>query len=100
MLVYGDCIRTVTGELRVAALLGRASAHLQFLSEWDVLGPVVVHELVHLLLPDLPHGHGVMRAGLGLEDWAAAGPRLDAHTAGRLAAAISARNAAAHVAGR
>jgi hypothetical protein len=94
MTVFRGCVSETTTMLRQRAFIGSASSALKFLADVDVLAPIVVHELIHLLLPGELHGEGLAKGLLDENDWDLAARRslkLESATAIRLKRALAAR---------
>ncbi len=94
MTAFRACVTETTKTLRTRSLLGGAASVLRFLTEADVLAPIVVHELIHLLLPGEVHGLGLWKGVLDQGDWERAahgGLRLQSATATRLQEVLAAR---------
>ena len=94
MTIFRGCVAETRRELRTGALSEQGvSFALLSLSEPDILGAVVVHELIHLVLPDEVHGRGLFKATLDPRDWmdmASGWPQLDAALVSRLDRALAA----------
>jgi hypothetical protein len=99
MSVYRGCVASTSKRLRQLALNRKASTVLLDLTEADMLAPIVIHEVVHLLLPGEAHGEsGIWKAALNSDDWEHVGQgqlKLSAALRTRLRAAFSARAARA-----
>ena len=94
--VYRGCVAGVASKVRRNAGHDERRALLK-LTEVDVLAPIVVHEMLHLLIPGEVHGSGICKAVLDkgdLERAARGVLRLDAETTRRLRAALAVRNRA------
>ena len=95
MSVYRGCVTSTSKHLRQLAFNRKASTVVLDLTEADMLAPIVIHEVVHLLLPAEAHGgSGIWKAVLNSEDWEHVGQgklRLSAALRTRLRAAFSAR---------
>jgi hypothetical protein len=93
MTVFRGCVLDTRRELRAGAIAEQGVAFaLLSLSESDILGAVVVHELIHLMLPDEVHGKGLFKATLDARDWlevAAGWPQLDTALVSRLDRALA-----------
>ena len=92
MSVYRRCVIDTSQHLRALAMGRRASTVLLELTEADMLAPIVVHEVVHLLLPAEPHGLGIWKAALTPDDWERLGEgelKLGAQLRARLRAVFS-----------
>jgi hypothetical protein len=94
MTIFRGCVADTRRELRNGAISEQGiSFALLSLSEPDILAAVVVHELIHLVLPDEVHGRGLFKATLDPRDWldmAAGWPQLDASLVSRLDRALAA----------
>ena len=75
MTVYRDCVAETTRDLHALALR-QGLPDLRNLAEADVLAPIVLHEVIHLLLPEEAHGAGLFKGELHLGDWMDAADRL------------------------
>ena len=97
MSVYRGCVTSTSKHLRQLALNRKASTVLLDLTEADILAPIVIHEVVHLLLPAEAHGgSGIWKPALNSEDWEHVGEgelRLGVALRTRLRAVFSARAA-------
>ncbi len=94
MTVYGPCVTQIADELRWRAVHPPVDVALLMLTETDVLAPIVVHEVIHLLLPGEVHGAGIWKAVLDLGDWervAHGHLKLESTTAIRLREVLGAR---------
>jgi hypothetical protein len=93
MTVFRGCVLDTRRELRADAIAEQGVAFaLLSLSESDILGAVVVHELIHLALPEESHGKGLFKATLDARDWmelAAGWPQLDTALVSRLGRALA-----------
>jgi hypothetical protein len=93
MTIYRGCVDETRRELRSGAIAEQGiSFALLSLKEADILGAVVLHELIHLVLPDEAHGKGLFKATLDPRDWldlAAGWPQLDTALVSRLDRALA-----------
>jgi hypothetical protein len=93
MTIFRGCVVETRRELRAGAISEQGiSFALLSLRETDILGAVVVHELIHLVLPDETHGKGLFKATLDARDWldmVAGWPQLDATLVSRLDRALA-----------
>jgi hypothetical protein len=94
MTVFRGCVAETRRELRTGAITEQGiSFALLSLTESDILAAVVVHELIHLVLPDEVHGKGLFKATLDARDWldmVAGWPQLDTALVSRLDRALTA----------
>ena len=103
MSVYRGCVLKTSKQLRGLALSRTRSTVLLELTEADMLAPIVIHEVVHLLLPGEAHGLGIWQAVLAADDWERLGNgelKLGADLTSRLRAVFSAQAPATHAEGR
>lgn len=95
MTVYRGCIDETRRELREGAIAEQGVTFaLLALKDTDILAAVVVHELIHLILPDEAHGKGLFKATLDPRDWldlAAGWSQLDTALVSRLDRALADR---------
>lgn len=93
MTVFRGCVVDTRRELRDGALTQQGAAFaLLSLTESDIIGAVVVHELIHLVLPEELHGKGLFKATLDARDWmdvASGLPHLDTALISRLSRALA-----------
>lgn len=93
MTIFRGCVLETRRELRAGAITEQGiSFALLSLSESDILAAVVVHELIHLVLPDEVHGKGLFKATLDPRDWldlVAGWPQLDTTLVSRLDRALA-----------
>lgn len=93
MTIFRGCVAETRRELRAGAVAAQGiSFALLSLSEIDILGAVVVHELIHLVLPDEVHGKGLFKATLDARDWldmVSGWPQLDTALVSRLDRALT-----------
>jgi hypothetical protein len=93
MTVFRGCVVDTRRELRDGALTQQGAAFaLLSLTESDIIGAVVVHELIHLVLPEELHGKGLFKATLDARDWmdvASGLPHLDTALISRLSRALT-----------
>jgi hypothetical protein len=93
MTVFRGCIAETRREMRDGAITEQGiSFALLSLSETDILAAVVVHELIHLVLPDEVHGKGLFKATLDARDWldmVAGWPQLETALVSRLDRALA-----------
>jgi hypothetical protein len=93
MTIFRGCVTETRRELRAGAIAEQGiSFALLSLNETDILGVVVVHELIHLVLPDEVHGKGLFKATLDPRDWldlVAGWPQLDSALVSRLDRALA-----------
>lgn len=93
MTIFRGCVLETRRELRDGAITEQGiSFALLSLSESDILAAVVVHELIHLVLPDEVHGKGLFKATLDPRDWldlAAGWPQLEAALVSRMDRALA-----------
>jgi hypothetical protein len=93
MTVFRGCVAETRRELRTGAITEQGiSFALLSLSESDILAAVVVHELIHLVLPDEIHGKGLFKATLDARDWldmVNGWPQLDTALVSRVARALA-----------
>jgi hypothetical protein len=93
MTVFRGCVTETRRELRDGALTQQGNAFaLLSLTESDIIGAVVVHEMIHLMLPEELHGKGLFKATLDARDWmdvASGLPHLDTALLSRLNRAIA-----------
>jgi hypothetical protein len=93
MTIFGACVSQTRRELRAGAIAQQGIAFgLMSLTETDILGAIVVHELIHLVLPDEIHGKGLFKATLDARDWmeiAGGWPYLDSALVSRLDRALA-----------
>jgi hypothetical protein len=94
MTVFRGCAAETRRELRSGAIWEQGVGFaLLSLTETDILAAVVVHELIHLVLPDEVHGKGLFKATLDARDWldmVTGWPKLDAALVSRLDRALAA----------
>lgn len=96
MTVYHGCVAQTARELQAMAVHPEWPAILLKVTEADVLAPIVVHEMIHLLLPDEPHGTGLWKPHLHLDDWPRAlegALHLESALGARLRTALATRTA-------
>jgi hypothetical protein len=95
MTIFRGCVAETRRELRAGAIAEQGiSFALLTLRESDILGAVVVHELIHLVLPEEVHGRGLFKATLDPRDWldmVAGWPQLDTSLVSRLDRALASR---------
>jgi hypothetical protein len=93
MTIFRACVSETRQELRAGAIAQQGIAFgLMSLSESDILAAIVVHELIHLVLPDETHGKGLFKATLDAKDWmeiAGGWPHLDSALVSRLDRALA-----------
>lgn len=93
MTIYRGCVAETRRELRAGAIAEQgATFALLSLSEIDILAAVVVHELIHLVLPGEDHGKGLFKATLDARDWldmVGGWPQLDTALVSRLDRALA-----------
>jgi hypothetical protein len=93
MTVFRGCVAETRRELRTGAITEQGiSFALLSLTESDILAAVVVHELIHLVLPDEIHGKGLFKATLDARDWldmVNGWPQLDTALVSRLDRALA-----------
>jgi hypothetical protein len=93
MTIFRGCVVETRRELRAGAIAEQGiSFALLSLSEADILAAVVVHELIHLVLPGEVHGKGLFKATLDARDWldmVAGWPQLDTALVSRLDRALA-----------
>jgi hypothetical protein len=93
MTIFRGCVSETRRELRAGAIAEQGiSFSLLSVSETDILAAVVLHELIHLALPDEVHGKGLFKATLDPRDWldmAAGWPQLDTALVSRLDRALA-----------
>ncbi len=93
MTIFRGCVAETRRELRAGAIAEQGiSFALLSVSETDILGAVVVHELIHLVLPDEVHGKGLFKATLDARDWldmVSGWPQLDTALVSRLDRALA-----------
>jgi hypothetical protein len=93
MTVFRGCVNETRRELRAGAIAQQGSGFaLLSLAESEILATVVVHELIHLILPDEVHGKGLFKATLDARDWldiVAGWPELDTALVSRLDRALA-----------
>ena len=94
MTVFRGCVAETRRELRTGAITEQGiSFALLSITESDILAAVVVHELIHLVLPDEIHGKGLFKATLDARDWldlVNGWPQLDTALVSRLDRALAA----------
>ena len=94
MTVFRACVDETRRELRAGAIAQQGIAFaLLSLTESDILATIVVHELIHLVLPGEVHGKGLFKATLDARDWveiAGGWSHLDAALVSRLGTALAA----------
>jgi hypothetical protein len=93
MTIFRGCVLETQRELRAGAITQQGIGFaLLTLTEADILAALVVHELIHLVLPDEVHGKGLFKATLDARDWvdiAGGWPRLDTALVSRLGRALA-----------
>src|SRR5688572_26933662 len=93
MTVFRGCVLETQRELRDGAIAQQGIGFaILSLKEADILAAVVVHELIHLVLPDEVHGKGLFKAKLDARDWvdiAGGWPHLDNALVSRLGQALA-----------
>lgn len=93
MTIFRGCVAETRRELRDGAIAEQGiSFSLLSLSESDILAAVVVHELIHLVLPDEVHGKGLFKATLDPRDWldlASGWPQLESALVSRMDRALA-----------
>ena len=93
MTVFRGCVAETRRELRTGAITEQGiSFALLSITESDILAAVVVHELIHLVLPDEIHGKGLFKATLDARDWldlVNGWPQLDTALVSRLDRALA-----------
>jgi hypothetical protein len=93
MTVFRGCVAETRRELRMDAIAEQGiSFALLSLTESDILAAVVLHELIHLVLPDEMHGKGLFKATLDPRDWldmVNGWPQLDTALVSRLDRALA-----------
>jgi hypothetical protein len=97
MTIFRGCVLETQRELRTGAITQQGIGFaLLSLTEADILAAVVVHELIHLVLPEEVHGKGLFKAKLDARDWvdiAGGWPQLDTALVSRLGQAVTAQRA-------
>jgi hypothetical protein len=93
MTIFRGCVVETRRELRLGAISEQGIGFaLLSLSESDILAVVVLHELIHLVLPDEVHGKGLFKATLAPRDWldvVGGWPQLDTSLVSRLDRALA-----------
>ena len=93
MTIFRGCVLDTRHELRAGAIAQQGIAFsLMSLTEADILATIVVHELIHLVLPEEVHGKGLFKATLDARDWveiAGGWPQLDSALVSRLGRALA-----------
>lgn len=92
MTIFRGCAAATMTDLRdIAKVQGGGAFALMQLTEADIVGVFVVHELIHLVLPHETHGRGLFKATLDARDWwdvASRQPDLDGRLMTRLRQAL------------
>jgi hypothetical protein len=93
MTIFRGCVLQTQRELRTGAITQQGVGFaLLSLTEADILAAVVVHELIHLVLPEEVHGKGLFKATLDARDWvdiAGGWAQLDTALVSRLGQALA-----------